>query len=117
MALRRELWGRGRRYRLHFSGLMGNPDLVFIGPRVVVFVDGDFWHGRTLVEEGREAWAAVFRGQRKTWWLNKLSRTVERDREVTRTLESQGWRVIRLWESQVLRDVQGSADLVDSQLP
>ncbi|WP_348652882.1 hypothetical protein [Polyangium sp. y55x31] len=48
LALRRELWRRGLRYRLHLPGLPGRPDIVFTKHRVVVFCDGDFWHGRHL---------------------------------------------------------------------
>ena len=44
LALRRELWSRGIRYRLHYPGLSGRPDLVFLSARLTVFVDGDFWH-------------------------------------------------------------------------
>ena len=62
LALRRSLWQLGLRYRLHPRGLLGRPDLVFTKARVVVFLDGDFWHGRTLLEQGREALARQFRG-------------------------------------------------------
>jgi DNA mismatch endonuclease (patch repair protein) len=48
MTLRRELWRRGLRYRLHHHGLPGRPDIVFPKQNVVVFCDGDFWHGRDL---------------------------------------------------------------------
>jgi len=48
LVLRRELWRMGLRYRLHVPGLPGRPDIVFLRDRVVVFCDGDFWHGRDL---------------------------------------------------------------------
>ena len=43
--LGKSLWGLGLRYRKHY-GITGRPDFVFIGPRVAVFCDGDFWHGK-----------------------------------------------------------------------
>ena len=46
VALRRALWAMGARYRKNVLDLPGKPDLVFSGARLVVFVDGDFWHGR-----------------------------------------------------------------------
>lgn len=61
VALRKELWHCGYRYRLHVCDLRAGPDLVFPSARAAVFVDGDFWHGRTLVEEGREALEATIR--------------------------------------------------------
>lgn len=112
LALRRELWHRGYRYRLHYGKLPGRPDLVFVGTRVVVFVDGDFWHGRTLREGGESALRANIRGKRQDWWVAKLTRTVERDLGVSERLHHDGWRVLRLWESEVNENVSAAADKV-----
>jgi len=100
--LRKKLWAQGLRYRLYSKRLTGRPDLVFPTARVVVFVDGDYWHGRALVEGGPEALRLVIRGARFDWWLAKLRGNVERDQRVTATLEGEGWKVVRLWESAVL---------------
>lgn len=116
LELRRELWTRGFRYRLYNSRLEGRPDLSFARFRVVVFVDGDFWHGRGLIEDGSRAFARTLRTRRRKWWVQKIGRTVQRDREVTARLRTQGWQVIRLWESDVLRDVQRAADKIEKAL-
>lgn len=113
VGLRRELWRRGFRYRLHERRFVGRPDICFISRRVLLFVDGDFWHGRGLVQDGVEAFIRTIRTRRRRWWLRKIARNVDRDREVTRLLRKQGWRVIRLWESEVLRDVRRAADRVE----
>lgn len=108
-ALGRALWARGLRYRRR-SRLVGRPDLVFPGSRVLVFVDGDFWHGRYLDER-------VTRGDFKTnadYWIPKLRRNAERDREVTQVLTESGWRVLRVWESDVQKDLEGTANRVAS---
>jgi DNA mismatch endonuclease (patch repair protein) len=92
------LWHRGLRYRRK-SQLPGKPDLVFPSAKVVVFVDGDFWHGRYLEER-------IARGDFKRnaeYWISKLRRTIERDQRYTIELEKAGWRVIRVWESDVQR--------------
>jgi len=112
LALRRELWRRGRRYRLHAKDLPGRPDLVFRAERVAVFVDGDFWHARSLVEGDEDTFCAIVRG--KESWITKLRRNAERDRTVTAMLEAEGWQVLRLWESDVLEDVESAANLVAS---
>lgn len=116
LALRRELWRRGLRYRLHYKRLPGKPDLVFVGARVAVFVDGDFWHGRSFIEGGEAALRATIRGKRQDWWVAKIMRTVERDRKVTETLQEDGWKVLRLWESEIKADVAKAADAVERAL-
>lgn len=109
MVLRRALWRCGFRYVVHARDLPGRPDVVFRGPRVAVFVDGDFWHGRLLCEGQREEFEAQFRVRRE-WWVAKIQRNVQRDQEVTQQLAASGWRVLRVWESEVrksLDDVVG----------
>ena len=110
--LRRELWRRGLRYRLHHPGLVGRPDIVFPKHRVVIFCDGDFWHGRDL--EARLAKLA--RGHNAPYWIAKVSANTERDRRQTAALEVAGWRVLRLWEGDILRDTRRQADLVVAAL-
>ena len=101
-ALREALWKCGLRYRLHGRLLRGRPDIVFGIARVAVFVDGDFWHGRMMIEKGRASLARTFTGPRARWWTNKIAYNVRHDREVSRTLRAQGWSVIRIWASDVL---------------
>jgi DNA mismatch endonuclease (patch repair protein) len=108
LILRRELHRRGLRYRLHASGLPGRPDIVFPQRRVVVFCDGDFWHGRDL--EAREARLAA--GHNAPYWIAKIRRNVERDKQQTRSLEMEGWAVIRFWETDILRALNSCAEQV-----
>lgn len=112
LALRRELWGRGLRYRLHVAGLPGRPDIVFPRERVVVFCDGDFWHGRDL----EHRLAKLGRGHNSTYWVAKVQRNVARDRENQHALEVAGWTVVRVWETDVLRTPREVADRVTETL-
>lgn len=98
VVLRRELWRRGLRYRLH-QGLPGRPDIVFSKHRVVVFCDGDFWHGRDLSTR----LAKLAAGHNATYWLAKVRKNVERDRHQIDMLEASGWMVLRFWETDILR--------------
>lgn len=121
VALRRELWARGWRYRLHVRRaagalLPGRPDLVFVSQRVIVFVDGDFWHGRTLTERGRRALSAQFRHEKRKWWVAKIAGNVKRDRTRDADLRAAGWHVIRLWESDVNRSPRAAASRVERAL-
>lgn len=84
--------------------------------RVVIFCDDDFWHGRH--------WLSLKRKLRKEtdagYWLSKIKANIHRDARVTALLESEGWRVIRIWDGDVRRDPFGIAlrvkDIVDSRL-
>jgi DNA mismatch endonuclease (patch repair protein) len=97
LLLRQTLWAAGYRYRKNTPNLPGRPDVVFPGPRVAVFVDGDFWHGRDWESRRRKLLA----GSNPDYWVAKIERNIERDRETTSRLESMGWTVLRIWESEI----------------
>lgn len=101
--LRKALWRLGFRFRVCRHDLVGRPDLAFSSAGLVVFVDGDFWHGRLLIEKGADALRATFHTPRADWWLAKITRTVERDQEVTAALRVSGWTVVRFWERDILK--------------
>jgi DNA mismatch endonuclease (patch repair protein) len=95
------------------SKLMGRPDIVFVGPRVAVFVDGDFWHGKGWRARGFASFADQFNHRNAEWWRTKIERNMERDKRVTRALRAEGWRVIRVLESEIVRDVSRAATKVE----
>jgi DNA mismatch endonuclease (patch repair protein) len=100
LALRRALWKRGLRYRLHAAGLPGTPDIVFPTERVAVFCDGDFWHGRDWVRRR----AKLARGSNSEYWIPKIKANRRRDRRVDRLLAALQWRCVRVWESEIRRE-------------
>jgi DNA mismatch endonuclease (patch repair protein) len=104
VALRKALWKRGFRYRTYSATLPGRPDLVFSRARVVVFVDGDFWHGRVFRELGRSALTRLFAPEKRAYWVRKICRNVLRDDAQSAALRADGWLVLRVWESDVLRE-------------
>jgi DNA mismatch endonuclease (patch repair protein) len=87
----------------------GKPDIVFRRARVVVFCDGDFWHGRRR----RERLDKLARGANAPYWTAKIAANAARDRRTTRVLRAAGWTVVRLWETDVLRDVRRAARRVE----
>lgn len=103
--LRRALWSRGLRYRLHYKTPVGKPDIVFPGPRVAVFVDGCFWHGCPD--------HYVKPRTRDEFWAAKLEGNIDRDRRQTIELETLGWTVIRLWEHEVRAQTEAAANRVE----
>jgi DNA mismatch endonuclease, patch repair protein len=114
--LRRELWRRGWRYRLHDRRLPGSPDIVFRANRVAVFVDGDYWHGRAFVEGGLRAIKEIFRGASRDYWIAKIKRNIARDIRTTEALVALGWSTVRVWERDVLFNLTQAADTVETAL-
>jgi len=98
--LRRALWRKGLRFRKNDAELPGKPDIVFPGPRVVVFCDGDFWHGRDWAARRRK----LQQGANAEYWVRKIRSNVERDRKRGRELKKLGWHVIRIWETDITSD-------------
>lgn len=114
LLLRKELHRRGLRYRLR-SVSTGKPDLVFVRPRIAVFVDGDMWHGHGWSERGFATMEEQFASHRDPdFWVRKIRRNVERDVEVNELLAAQGWRVMRLLESHIRRDLMSAADMIET---
>jgi len=112
LLLRRALWKRGLRYRLNVPGLAGRPDIVFLGARVVVFCDGDFWHGR----DWQERCDKLAVGHNAAYWLKKIGGNIERDLRATAALEETGWTVLRFWETDIVKDVEGVVQKVVAQV-
>lgn len=108
VALRRALHARGLRFRKYQRVLPGRPDIVFPSSRVAVFVDGDYWHGRILVEAGPAALDSKFSRlsePSRSYWTDKLTRRVQLDRKATSRLRKDGWLVLRFWESDIRGDI------------
>lgn len=106
LLIRREAHSRGLRYRVD-RALPGMPrrraDMVFPRARVAVFVDGCFWHSCPQH-------ASVPRANQQ-WWIDKLRRNTDRDRETDAHLEALGWTVLRFWEHE---DPTLAVDVVES---
>src|SRR5438128_10530639 len=84
--------GKFRGWRSQPKKLAGKPDFVFPNARVVVFVDGCFWHGCRRCPKGH------IPKSRLRYWLPKLARNRRRDRKISSILKSKGWTVLRIWE-------------------
>jgi DNA mismatch endonuclease (patch repair protein) len=93
----------GFQYESNRFDLPGKPDIVFPKSRVVLFVDGDFWHGRNwLVRK-----AKLSHGHNANYWIKKIKGNIDRDRQQSRNLRAAGWMVLRIWESDISTDING----------
>ena len=108
LLLRQELWSRGLRYRKNVNRIYGKPDIVFIGKKVAVFCDSEFWHGYNWEERKKD-----FKSHQE-FWIPKIERNMERDAEVTAKLESEGWTVLRFWGNEIKKNVSACADLIQN---
>ena len=106
LALRKELWSRGIRYRKNVTSVFGKPDIVFIGKKIAVFCDSEFWHGYDW--ENRKSDIK----SHQEFWIPKTERTIQRDREVTERLQSEGWIVLRFWGKEIKKNVSECADII-----
>lgn len=105
--LQKELWSRGLRYRKNVKGITGKPDIAFIGKKIAVFCDSEFWHGYDWENRKKD-----FKSNTE-FWIPKIERNIQRDIEVTSELETQGWIVIRFWGKEIKKNVSGCADEIE----
>jgi DNA mismatch endonuclease (patch repair protein) len=107
LALRHALWAAGLRgWRCHPKQVRGRPDLAWIGRKVAVFVDGAFWHGHP-----DHYW-----GQSGRFWDEKIERNRQRDLAVNTELKEAGWRVVRLWDFEVEKDISTCVDRIRAEV-
>ena len=92
LIVRRILYSKGFRYRLHRSDLPGTPDIVFIGRKKAIFVHGCFWHRH----EG--CTGCTTPKTRVAFWLEKFRANIERDRRKLTELSARGWSTLVIWE-------------------
>lgn len=95
--LRKALWHLGVRYRKNARMVFGIPDISIARLKIAVFCDGEFWHGKKYL--GGEV-----PKHNRGFWIGKLKKNIERDKIVNRKLKNSGWKVIRFWEKEVLKN-------------
>jgi len=110
LILRKELWKRGLRYRKNTKSVFGHPDIAFIGKKVAVFCDSEFWHGYDWKNRKADI------KSNKDFWISKIERNMARDEEVNKYLLSQGWTVLRFWGKQIEKDAAGCADKIEAEV-
>ena len=107
IALRKELWGRGLRYRKNVKSIFGKPDIAFISKKIAVFCDSEFWHGYAW-EIAQDEFQS-----RRDFWIPKIERNMQRDKEVNEKLRSEGWIVLRFWGKEIMTNCAACADQIE----
>lgn len=102
MIVRRGLWKRGFRFRLNHKRLPGHPDLVLRKYRTCIFVNGCFWHGHYIDTNKIESTQCCrLPNINRDFWIAKIKRNKERDKEEQRRLADMGWHCITVWECEL----------------
>ena len=109
MIVRRGLWKRGFRYRLNHKRLPGHPDLVLRKYRTCIFVNGCFWHGHGVTESPvqdsgfkvQDSACCKIPKTNREFWVAKIRRNKERDKEEQKKLAAMGWHCITVWECEL----------------
>ena len=106
MIVRKGLWKRGFRYRLNSPKLPGHPDLVLRKYRTCIFVNGCFWHGHhveviSVKGEVKSSECCKIPNTNREFWVAKICRNKERDKEEQRRLAEMGWHCITVWECEL----------------
>lgn len=108
LLLRKELWRRGLRYRKNYNGVVGKPDIAFPKLKIAVFCDSEFWHGYGWGEKRKKEFK-----KNAEFWIKKIERNIERDKEVNEELTKLGWTVIRFWGNQIKANPAECADKIE----
>ena len=102
MIVRKGLWKKGFRYRLNHKRLPGHPDLVLRKYRTCIFVNGCFWHGHFVeLEKMESSQCCRIPNTNQNFWVAKIRRNKERDKEEQRKLAEMGWHCIAVWECEL----------------
>lgn len=96
--LGKALWSLGLRYRKNDKNIFGKPDFSFKKHKVAVFVDGEFWHGKDWEIRKNDI------KSNQEFWITKIERNMERDREVTEMLLKSGWKILRFWGKEIVKE-------------
>ena len=108
--LRKELWARGIRYRKNDKTVYGKPDITIKKFKIAIFCDSEFWHGYDW-EKHKDDFKS-----NKDFWMNKITRNMERDKEVNSNLTGNGWMVLRFWGKKILKETKACADEIEDAI-
>lgn len=93
------MWGQGIRYRFKNSDIIGKPDITIRVKKLAIFVDGEFYRGFNWDEKKEKI------KSNRDYWIPKIKRNIQLDLLTNKMLADNGWKVIRLWESQIKNNI------------
>lgn len=110
--LRRALWKKGYRYRKNYCKLPGKPDIVLTKYKIAIFCDGEFFYGK----DWNMLKAKLEKSNNSKFWIDKISRNIERDEEINKKLIYGGWTVIRFWGKEIKNHTDECVKVVEEAI-
>lgn len=101
-----ELEELGYKFEKHYP-IIGKPDIAFPEYKIVVFIDGEFWHGRRYKNDSNSY---------TDFWKEKIGKNIKRDKSIRRVLKKDGWKVIRLWDKDITKDADKQVEKIEKAL-
>lgn len=112
LKLRKTLWKKGYQYRKNYNKLPGKPDIVLAKYRIAIFCDSEFFHGK----DWEKLKLQLEKGKNSEFWINKISKNIERDDKVNKELLFLGWTVIRFWGEDIKKNVNECIDVIEETI-
>ena len=106
------LWNKGDRYRKNYKKLPGKPDIVLTKYKIAIFCDSEFFHGK----DWEVLKPRLEKGNNSEFWINKISRNIDRDEEVNKKLLFMGWTVIRFWGNDIKKSIDECMKVVEETI-
>lgn len=110
--LRKALWKKGYRYRKNYNKLPGKPDIVLTKYRIAIFCDSEFFHGK----DWEKLKLQLEKGKNSEFWINKISKNIERDEKIEKELNFMGWTVLRFWGKDINKNVDECVKAVEEKI-
>ncbi|GAB5473279.1 MAG: very short patch repair endonuclease [Maribacter sp.] len=100
LAFRKALYAQGYRYRVDYKKLIGRPDILLKKYKTAIFIDGEYWHGHKWQERKPKI------KTNRDFWIAKIERNMQRDKEVNQGLSDLGYTVFRFWENEIKKELE-----------
>jgi DNA mismatch endonuclease (patch repair protein) len=110
LAFRKALYAAGYRYRVDYKKLIGKPDIALPKYKTVIFIDGEYWHGKNWEERKPKI------KTNREFWIAKFERNIQRDKEVNQALKEKGYTVFRFWETEIKKELNSCLATVTRHL-
>lgn len=112
VTLRKALWNRGYHYRKNYKCVAGTPDIVFTKYKIAIFCDSEFFHGK----DWEVLKPKLEKGKNPDYWVKKIQRNMERDREKDQKLLMEGWIVIHFWGKDIAKKTDECIKVIEEAI-
>ncbi len=112
VTLRKALWHKGIRYRKNLKTIPGRPDIAITKYQIAIFCDSEFFHGK----DWEVLKPKLEKGKNPDYWVKKIQRNIDRDKEKDQALLAQGWTVIHFWGKDILKNTEECIRVIEETI-